>query len=83
MATTCITGKRVYSSETLAEDALIEAATRHGEGSGGPVAVYLCHDCANYHLTSKGQMNTRLEQYIRDGKLKLNHEANRWLKKFK
>ncbi len=79
----CSSGKRAYLSEALAEDALIDAATRHGDRSGGPVAVYLCDDCANYHLTSKGQMNARLEQYIRDGKLKLNHEANRWLKKFK
>lgn len=74
----CITGKKSYSSESLAEDALIEARTRHGDEKNGPVGVYRCEDCSQFHLTSKGVMNPRLAQYIKEGKLKLNQEANRW-----
>jgi hypothetical protein len=45
--------------------------------------VYQCEDCGEYHLTSRGPMNERLAQYIADGKLKRDKEANQWLGKLK
>lgn len=79
----CPSGKNQYLSQAIAEDALIEARTRHGDERSGPVNVYLCEECGQWHLTSKGGMNQRLADYMRSGKLKLNQEANRWKAKLK
>jgi hypothetical protein len=80
----CPTGKRLYLSEQLAEDALIEAHVHFNFRSGsGPVAVYRCEDCGNYHLTSQGPMNTRLSQLLTNGTIKKQKEAARWQGKFK
>ncbi len=79
----CVTGKKVYPSKEIAEDALIEAWTRYEYGRGnGPVAVYQCEDCGQYHLTSIGEMNSRLKKSLEDGTIKLQKEANRWTDKF-
>lgn len=80
----CPTDKRLYLSEQLAEDALIEAHVHFNYRSGsGPVAVYRCEDCGNYHLTSQGPMNTRLSQLLTNGTIKKQKEAARWQGKFK
>lgn len=80
----CVSRKKEYPSLEIAEDALIEARTHYEFGAqGGPVAVYCCDDCGNYHLTSRGPMNAKLESFIRDGKMKLHKEGNRWIEKLK
>jgi hypothetical protein len=80
----CVSNKIVYQSEQIAEDALIEARTRFDYSpQRGPVAVYRCEDCGYFHLTSKGAMNQKLSNYIKDGKLDLQKEADRWLNKLK
>lgn len=80
----CVSGKRMYESKQVAEDVLIEAWTRHDYTAGnGPVAVYQCEDCGNFHLTSKGPMNEALSAAIADGRIQRQKEANRWLDKFK
>ena len=82
--TACVTGKQMYSSKEIAEDVLIDAWTRYNYPRGrGPVAVYLCEDCKHYHLTSSGEMNPKLAQHLKDGKIQLRQEANKWLSKFK
>ena len=69
---------------SIAEGALIEARTRFEYRLGsGPVAVYKCEDCGYYHLTSKGEMNVRLAQYLKEGKIERQKEADRWLNKIK
>ncbi len=78
----CPTGKRAFATEVQAEEVLIDTRVRHSNDSHGPVGVYRCDDCGQFHLTSKGPMNARLAQYIKDGKLKLNQEAERWKSKF-
>ena len=78
----CPSGKLAFATEVLAEEALIDTRTRRGDDRQGPVGVYRCDDCGQFHLTSKGSMNARLAQYIKDGKLKLNQEAERWKSKF-
>jgi len=80
----CPTGKRLYHSEQLAEDALIEAHIHFDyRAGGGPVAVYLCDECREYHLTSRGPMNACLAARIADGTIKKQKEASRWQSKFK
>ncbi len=80
----CISHKKVYLSEGIAEDALIEAQTRFDYAPhGGPIAVYRCEDCGYFHLTSKGTMNQKLSEYIKGGKLNRQKEADRWENKLK
>jgi hypothetical protein len=80
----CTTGKRVYISEQLAEDALIEAHINFDyRTGGGPLAVYRCEDCGNYHLTSQGIMNPRLAKQLANGTITKQKEAGRWQSKFK
>lgn len=80
----CITEKKMYKSQELAEDALIDAWIRYRYTEGrGPVAVYLCDDCKQYHLTSKGNMNARLAEHLASGKIALHQEASRWEQKLR
>jgi hypothetical protein len=65
-------------------EALIQAHTQFNYGkSSGPVAVYKCEDCGNYHLTSKGPVNATLASYLKEGKIDKALEAEKWAKKFK
>jgi hypothetical protein len=81
---TCSTTKKIYLSESLAEDALIEARIQFDYPAGrGPVAVYRCEDCGYYHLTSQGLMNENLRKYLASGSVERQKEANRWLDKLK
>lgn len=77
----CPSGKRAFATEVLAEEALIDTRSRGGDERHGPVGVYRCDDCGQFHLTSKGPMNARLAKCISDGTLKLNQEAERWKSK--
>jgi hypothetical protein len=80
----CVTGKKLYATIQVAEDALIDAWTHFDYTIGnGPIAVYLCEEGNHYHLTSKGKMNTRLEQLLKEGKIQRQREANQWLDRFK
>jgi hypothetical protein len=79
----CSSGKRIYLTESLAEDALIDTHSRHQYVGTGPVAVYQCEDCDYYHFTSKGKMNEKLAQLIASGKIKRQQEANQWISKLK
>ncbi len=82
--TTCSSGKKVFITAQLAEDALIEAWGKYNYASNtGPVSFYRCDDCGYYHFTSQGQMNERLAKEIASGKIKLQREANHWEKKMK
>ena len=56
----CPTAKRIYLTEGLAEEALIDAHSRNNYAGSGPIAVYQCEDCGYYHFTSKGKMNEKL-----------------------
>lgn len=74
----------MYPSLNIAEDALIEARTSFDFAPGnGPIAVYQCEDCGTYHFTSKGKMNDKLEEQLKNGKISRQKEANKWMDKFK
>jgi len=80
----CITGKRQYHSQQLAEEALIEAHIHFDyRAGGGPVTVYQCEDCGEYHLTSQGAMNERLATLLSNGTIKKQKLAAQWQNKFK
>jgi hypothetical protein len=80
----CVTNKKMYPTKEVAEDVLIDAWTKYSYSRGqGPIAVYKCEDCGQYHLTSKGEMNQKLSEYLNSGKIKLQKEADHWLRKFK
>lgn len=80
----CETQKKMYLTESAAEDALIAAwITYDYKGSQGPVGFYLCDNCGAYHLTSKGEMNKRLADEISSGRIQRQAEADRWINKFK
>ena len=80
----CITGKRVYQSEQIAEEVLIEAWTRYNyKTDQGPVAVYKSDDCGQYHLTSRGPMNAKLASALAEGKISKQKQARQWEEKFR
>lgn len=80
----CPSGKRVYQTLELAEEALIGAWITYEYGKGnGPVAIYQCEDCGLYHFTSKGEMNKRLAQMLKEGKIQKQKEADKWERKFR
>ena len=58
----CVTGKTVYDSEDLAQEALIQNRIRnnHREGSG-PINIYQCKECNQWHFTSKGEVASFLK----------------------
>lgn len=80
----CPSGKRMYASQEIAEDVLIETRTRFEFGPGrGPIAVYQCDDCRQFHFTSKGPMNEKLSKALAEGKIDRQKEAEKWLDKLK
>lgn len=80
----CSSGKKVYVTRELAEEALIGARTRFDYPPGkGPVNVYQCEDCGYFHLTSKGMINDALAKRQKDGTIDRDKEADAWLNKLK
>lgn len=70
----------MYPTLEIAENVLIETQTRFDYGAqGGPISVYQCGDCGQFHLTSKGPMNERLARALSEGAIGRQKEANRWL----
>jgi hypothetical protein len=84
MNSRCISGKRQFSSEQLAEDVLVELWSKNDYVQNhAPIAVYKCDDCGLYHLTSRGPMSQKLSDYLKSSKINLDKEANKWLDKLK
>jgi hypothetical protein len=80
----CITRKKMFATQDIAEEVLLEAWTKYRYSAGhGPLAVYRCDDCGQFHLTSSGEMNPKLAQHLQEGKIQLRQEADKWLSKIK
>ena len=80
----CSSGKRSYLSEAIAIEALIEAHIHFDyRKQSGPIAVYPCDECGQFHLTSTGAMNQKLDQALKDGTLQKLRTANRLSGKWK
>lgn len=72
----CSSGKISYASQSLAEDALLDAwARNHYKTGQGPVNVYACEDCGNFHFTSKGKINERLNEALVTGQIERSRQA--------
>jgi hypothetical protein len=80
---TCRTGKRVYQTETLAEEALVDSHSSNRYSGTGPISVYRCDECGYYHFTSKGPMNKRLAEALSNGKIKRQQQAAEWSRKWR
>jgi hypothetical protein len=81
---TCSTGKKIYNTERMAEEALIAAWVTYQFSAGnGPVGVYHCDDCGHCHLTSKGPLNKRLDEHIKAGKIERSKIVQVWESKLK
>ncbi|MGB3465267.1 MAG: hypothetical protein WBA74_08355 [Cyclobacteriaceae bacterium] len=80
----CSTGKRMYDTEDLAVEALIANRSRfhHGDNSG-PINVYQCDDCGNWHFTSRGPEHPLLHSDEVQKRISLNREAGYWERKLR
>lgn len=77
-------GKRSYSTEALAVEALIGAHTHFAFNKGtGPISVYQCDECGAYHLTSREPMNEKLASLLKEGKINQQKEAEYWERKWR
>lgn len=80
----CVTGKVCYQSKDLAEEALVEARGRsHFREGSGPIAVYQCEDCGEWHFTSKGTPSELLRSTEVREQIRNQQEAEYWTRKLK
>ncbi len=80
----CITGKKSFYSRELAEEALIANRSRfHHDENAGPINIYQCNDCGNFHFTSKGPKSSLLEDESIKKHISLNREAGFWERKLR
>ena len=81
---TCSSGKKIYASQTIAEDILIDLWSNFDYSpTQGPISVYQCEDCGFFHLTSQGNMSEKLAKELENGNIKRAKEANKWANKLK
>lgn len=80
----CVSGKNSYPTPAEAEDALVALHARIAyPPNKGPISIYQCSDCGEYHFTSEGEMNARLARLMADGSIRRMREANRWKDKLR
>lgn len=80
----CVTGKIRYASKSLAEEALIEKRARfHFRENSGPIGVYLCDDCGDWHFTSKGTPSSILNSDGVKNRIEKEREAYFWERKLR
>ncbi len=75
----CPSGKRSYETPEEAEEALIGTRINfHHENTSGPINIYKCEDCGEWHLTSRGTVNELLQSDEVLRKIKLERESREW-----
>lgn len=80
----CPTGKTAFPSEALALEALIQHHIRHQHRFGaGPLDVYQCPDCSEWHFTSRPPMNACLLDPAVQARIKAEGRAMEWEDKLK
>tara|TARA_R110000868_G_scaffold259810_2_gene518118 strand:+ start:32 stop:286 length:255 start_codon:yes stop_codon:yes gene_type:complete len=81
---TCVTNKKCYETKEIANEALIQNRTRnHHAPNNGPINVYQCHECGNYHFTSKGPSSDILNSEEVKHKIEIGKEASYWEDKYR
>ena len=80
----CPTGKKCFDTEDLAVEALIQNHSRFHHGSdSGPINVYACRDCGDFHFTSKGEPHPMLNEAQTKNTILKAREAAYWESKFR
>ncbi|NQZ78236.1 MAG: hypothetical protein HRT61_19340 [Ekhidna sp.] len=84
MKSNCITGKICYLDEDLALEALIQFYIRNStQIASGPVNVYHCPECNEWHFTSKDAPNPNLIDKETTRRILEERRAYSWEQKFK
>lgn len=80
----CPSHKRAYLSREQAEEALIQHHIHfHHRESEGPVNVYQCEYCGNWHFTSKGTMASVLQEEEVKDRIRKERIAADWERKLR
>ncbi|MFK7952491.1 MAG: hypothetical protein AB8B73_06565 [Ekhidna sp.] len=80
----CVTGKTVYETAEIAEEALIQNHIRNNHRVGsGPINIYECRDCHHWHFTSQGNLNQQLENPEVIQRIKQERRVREWEFKLK
>lgn len=80
----CVTGKRIYDSEQIALEALIDMRGKNNYRiNSGPINVYQCDDCGLWHFTSKGAIHPSLQTEETQKRISSQNEAEFWERKLR
>ena len=80
----CSSGKKCFISQEEAEISLLEYRSEANFRIGsGPINVYECHICEQWHFTSKGKPSHLLKENVEHFKKSGNSEARFWEDKLK
>jgi hypothetical protein len=79
----CSSGKRVFLTTYDAEESLIQAWVNFDYRVGnGPISIYECEDCGNYHLTSRPPMCDGLQEALDSGYIQKEKRSRDWERRF-
>lgn len=80
----CISGKRIYESESIAIAALIQNHIRNNyRKNEGPINIYNCLDCNRWHFTSKGEKHPLFDDQETMRTIEQEKRAHNWERGFK
>lgn len=79
-----VTRKRSFSDEALALNALLQNQSNnfHKE-EAGPINIYECMHCHDWHFTSKGERHPDLDQSELSEMMSKERLANHWERKLR
>jgi hypothetical protein len=75
----CSTGKKGYYNENEVQEALIRSHIRFQSTACN---YYMCNDCGEYHLTSRGEKHPLLDDSEIQKRIKDEQREQDWLGKF-
>lgn len=80
----CVSGKKGYLTESDALNALVDQRGRFNyRSNSGPVNVYACDDCGEWHFTSKGEVHQLLQSADVQKRIADQREADFWERKLR
>ncbi|RED97432.1 hypothetical protein [Marinoscillum furvescens] len=80
----CVTGKKAYPTKERALEALVDQRGRFEyRSNSGPINVYHCDDCGEWHFTSKGDMHEYLQSADIQKRIADQREAEYWERKLR
>ena len=76
----CVTKKKGYYSEDEVQEALIRSHIRFSNAAQN---YYVCHDCGEYHLTSRGELHDLIRDPKVQERIKQERRSQDWEGKFR